>query len=103
MCKDHKYFTWFCIYIKERQKLTAALDIRKGLTSCLPSGHVMCSSQDRECSFAAFLVSKQWLLLTTEQRAFSYSMETMYLLLEKKDRCQIKNQKVQRRQQKLLF
>lgn len=77
MCKDHKCFTWFCIYIRERQKLTAAVDVRKGLTSCLPSGHVMCPFRTEECSFAAFLVSKQWFLVRAGQHAFSYSMETI--------------------------
>lgn len=59
MCKDHKGFTWVCIYIKERQKLTAALDVRKGLTPCLPSGHVMWPLRTEECSFAAFLVRRR--------------------------------------------
>lgn len=92
MRKDHKCFTWFCPYIKERQNLiNSSSPGVKGLTSYLQSGHVMCSFRTEDYySFVAFLISKKWVLLRVGYHAFSDSMETTYLSFEIKGWCKEK-------------
>lgn len=65
---------------RDRTSLTAATG---WLTSYLPSGHLMCPCRtEEEYRFAAFLMSKKWVLLRAGYCAFSDSKETTDLPFE---------------------
>lgn len=65
--------------------------MNKGLTSYLPSGHVMCPFRTEEFySFATFLISKKWVVLRV---GYHDSMEIMYLSFEIKGWCKIERKK----------